>query len=316
MLSPTSSMLIDSLKKHEEKEYHKEAVVKMDAFMRVMSGQQDSVSIQINNAAKELVARNRKKLQSIIETIILCGRQNIFLRGHRDAGTDMERTCESHGNFLALLQFRISSGDSILKEHLSTAPKNATYMSPDIQNQVIQVLGDHMLHKILINVKEAKCFSVITDEVTDSSNKEQLAVVLRYVNPTDNCIREDLVSFLECNGGISGQALAKMLLDFLTKHDLDPNNLRGQAYDGAGNMAGRVNGTAVRIMSSFPLAIYVHCASHCLNLAVIASVEEVAVRNMIGIVNRVSTFFLHILNGKGNLKKQLKQHSQKLLFIS
>ena len=73
MLSPTSSMLIDSLKKHEEKEYHKEAVVKMDTFMRVMSGQQDSVSIQINNAAKELVARNRKKLQSIIETIILCG---------------------------------------------------------------------------------------------------------------------------------------------------------------------------------------------------------------------------------------------------
>ena len=71
---------IDSLKKHEQKEYHKEAVVKMDTFVKVMSGQQDSVSIQINNTAKELVA------QSIFETIILCGRQNISLRGYRDAG--------------------------------------------------------------------------------------------------------------------------------------------------------------------------------------------------------------------------------------
>lgn len=297
---------IDSLQKHEQKEYHKEAVVKIETFVKVMSGQHDSVSIQINNAAKELVARNRKTLQSIFETIILCGRQNISLRGHRDAGTDLERACEGHGNFLALLHFRISSGDTLLKEHLTTAPKNATYISPDIQNQVIQVLGDHILHKILINVKEAKYFSVIADEVTDSSNKEQLAVVLRYVNPTDNCIREDLVSFLECSGGISGQALAEMLLDFLAKHDLDPNNLRGQAYDGAGNMAGRVNGTAARIMSSFPLAIYVHCASHCLNLAVVGSLEEVAVRNMIGIVNRVSTFFFAHPKRQRKLEKAIE----------
>ena len=159
---------------------------------------------------------------------------------------------------------------------------NSTYISPDIQNQVIQVLGDYILHKI--NVKEVKYFSVIAD---DSSNKEQLAVVLRYVNPSDHCIREDLVCFLECSGGITGQALADVLLDFLTKHGLDPTNLRGQAYDGAGNMAGRISGTAARIMSSFPLALYVHCASHCSNLAVVSSLEVVAVRNMKGIVNRV-----------------------------
>ena len=63
-----------AIEKHEQKDYRKEAVVKMESFMKVMSGQQDSISVQINNAAKELVATNRKKLQSIIETIILCGR--------------------------------------------------------------------------------------------------------------------------------------------------------------------------------------------------------------------------------------------------
>jgi hypothetical protein len=256
-----------------------------------MSGQQDSISVQINKATMELVAKNRKKLRSIIETVILCGRQNIPLCGHRDAGTDVEHASENHGNFLALLQFRVSSGDTLLRDHLATAPRNATYISPDIQNQVIQILGDHIFNKILVNVKEAKYFSVIADEVTDSSNKEQLGVVLRYVNPANSCIREDLVSFLECSSGISGQVLSEMLLEFLTKHGLDPTNLHGQAYDGAGNMAGRINGTAARIMSSFPLALYVHCASHCLNLAVVSSLEVVAVRNMMGIVKIVSTFF-------------------------
>ena len=82
-----------------------------------------------------------------------------------------------------------------------------------------------------------------------------------------------------------------MMLDFLRKHDLDATKLRGQAYDGAGNMSGKTNGAAARISSQFPLALYVHCASHCLNLTVVSSLEEVSIRNMIGVVNQVSIFF-------------------------
>ena len=55
---------IETFKKHEQKDYH-EAVVKMESVMKVMSGQQDSISVQINNAAKELVATNRNFSQSL-----------------------------------------------------------------------------------------------------------------------------------------------------------------------------------------------------------------------------------------------------------
>ena len=103
------------------------------------------------------------------------------------------------------------------------------------------------------------------------------------------------MSFLECDSGISGRALAEMMVDFLRKHSLDPTILRGQAYDGAGNMSGKTNGAAAHITSQFPFALYVHCASHSLNLTinltVVSSLKEVSVRNMIGIVNRVSIFF-------------------------
>ena len=73
--------------------------------------------------------------------------------------------------------------------------------------------------------------------------------------------------------------------DLLQTLGLDLSFLRGQAYDGAGNMAGSVNGTAALI------SIYLHCASHCLNLAVVKSLEEACVRNMMGVVGRVYQFF-------------------------
>lgn len=41
----------------------------------------------------------------------------------------------------------------------------------------------------------------------------------------------------------------------------------------------------------YPLALYLHCASHSLNLAVVTSLDKRSVRNMNGVVNRVSIFF-------------------------
>ena len=103
---------LELLNKHLEKSYHKTAVVKMDAFIRVMSGQQANIRVHLDEAAKQVVASNRKKLHSIVETIVLCGWQNIPLRGHRDSGLDLERsTYVSHGNFWALLQFHVAAGD-------------------------------------------------------------------------------------------------------------------------------------------------------------------------------------------------------------
>jgi hypothetical protein len=99
------------------------------------------------------------------------------------------------------------------------------------------------------------------------------------------------VTFLECDCGITGQALADMMISFLKTQGLDPTKLCGQAYDGAGNMSGKTNGDAAIITSQYPLALYVHCASHCLNLAVVKSLEETSIRNMIGVVHRVSLFF-------------------------
>ena len=41
--------------------------------------------------------------------------------------------------------------------------------------------------------------------------------------------------------------------------------LVGQGYDGCSTMAGKVNGVKTIILKKYPRAIFVHCASHCLN---------------------------------------------------
>lgn len=78
-----------------------------------------------NQVCKQRLAQikeNRDRLRPIVSTIILCGRQNIPLRGHRDDGNtslnfvenDQNSVVIKEGNFRALLRFRIESGDLIL----------------------------------------------------------------------------------------------------------------------------------------------------------------------------------------------------------
>ena len=242
----------------------------------------------------DTIALNRKKLASIFETVMLCGRQNIPLRGHRDNTTDIERDLtqsENHGNFHALLKFRVEAGDTILGQHLATGSRNATYTSSGIQNEIIEVLGSQICQKIIDKVKASQWFTVIADEVTDCSNKEQLSLVLRYVDTDTVLIRGDVVGFLECDTGITSQCLADKLMGCLQAYDLDLTKLRGQAYDGAGNVAGTVKGAAAIISRQYPLALYLHCASHCLNLAVVKSLQITSVRNMMGVIERINQFF-------------------------
>lgn len=215
----------------------------------------------------------------------------------------------------ALLNLRISAGDILLGDHLQTAGRNATYTSPDIQNQIISILGDHICETILRKVRSSPCFALIADEVTDCSNKEQLCIVIRYVELGSSLIREDLTTFLECDSGITGQALADKMLGFVTNH-LDPSKMRCQAYDGASNMSGKTNGAAARISSQYPLALYTHCPSHCLNLAVVASFEEMAVCNMKGVVNRLSVFFFAHPKRQKSWKKLLTTLSQSQAYKS
>ena len=60
--------------------------------------------------------------------------------------------------------------------------------------------------------------------------------------------------------------LVTAIKDCLIRLTLPIGQCRGQAYDGASNMSGRIQGVAARIQNDEPSAIYVHCLAHCTNL--------------------------------------------------
>ena len=115
-------------------------------------------------------------------------------------------------------------------------------------------------------------------------------MVVRFVDKT-HCIREQFLGFVPCARGLSGEVIANTVTEFLRDQGLPIEDCRGQGYDGAGNMAGKLSGAAARIQAANQKALYVHCSSHILNLCVATCCKEQLVSNMMEHVRVVSEFF-------------------------
>lgn len=114
-----------------ESQYHQSCALLANNFMKVHNNVQKDILRHL------ILAENRKKLIPIIETIKLCGRQELALRGTCDSGSIKFSDPEpeiNDSNFPAILQMRGNCGDSNLIKHCEIMIGNATYFSPLIQN--------------------------------------------------------------------------------------------------------------------------------------------------------------------------------------
>ena len=256
---------------------HHSAIAAMGNFMLIKRGEATAINIKLSQVKNERIQQNREKLIPIIKTVAFCGRQNIVFRGHRDDET-LEETTWNKGNFRALLDFRIDSGDTVLQHHFDAAPRNATCKSKTIQNEIIDCIGSFSRDQIIKEDKDAEFCSVIVDETPDVSRKEQMPLSLRYVDR---------------DTGTSANAIASKIKVALSDLGLDLENVRGQVYDGVSNMNGRNAGTARLLTEENNLAIYIHCFAHCLNLSVLGSCKLQVVKNMMNKVRCVSEFFIY-----------------------
>ena len=105
--------------------------------------------------------------------------------------------------------------------------------------------------------------SLLADESKDTSKKEQLAIVVRYVNEKA-IIRERFLTFVEATS-LTAEKLTTCLVSSLTEHGLDPACTISQGYDGASLMSGSCSGVQQRLREVSPCAVYIHCYAHKLN---------------------------------------------------
>ena len=213
-------------------------------------------------ATREIqISKNRQILKWVIKTIILCGKQCIALRGHRE---DIHNGSNNCGNFLAILKQEktLSETKPNLKHHLDEPfARNATFISPYIQNELIEIISYDILQKGLVEeMKEAKFFSLMADEV-ESHHTEQLPICLPFVDKECN-VREEFLKF---------ESVFKEIMCIIEKNNLNIEFCRGQWYDGVANMPSQAVGVPKRVKDLCKKAVLTQCYGHSLSLVVVSA---------------------------------------------
>ena len=174
------------------------------------------------------------------------------------------------------------------------------------------LLTTHILtHRNLIEelkkeLDTATSFSVIMDEASDFGRKEQVSVVLRYVD-TDYVIQERLVD-IEHTDSTDAESLVQILLSSLLKVGLTTEKLIGQCYDGASNMRGAIAGVQAKVKAIQPKAIYTHCYAHCTNLVLVeATSTNRHARNFFGVLQNLYNFLEASPHRHAKLESMIKE---------
>jgi hypothetical protein len=168
--------------------------------------------------------------------------------------------------------------------------RHNSFTSHNIQNEILSLLSQAVLRKLLSDVKMVQPlqYSVIVDGTRDVSGIEQKAVCIRYVD--SELIPHELFVGMYAAVKTTGKALRDMIADTLIRLNLDLSSMRGQTYDGAAAMAAQYNGCQALIRKDNPLALYVHCGAHCINLVMKAVASCTShVRDPLQLVNELGS---------------------------
>ncbi|KAH9779330.1 TTF-type domain-containing protein [Citrus sinensis] len=224
-------------------------------------------NILINAQTSQQLLENRLRLNTSIIAVKWLAKQACAFRGHDESVNSRNR-----GNFIELIKHSAECSKEIAQVVLENAPSYAKYTSSDIQKELLNILANKVRNKICKELGDGK-FCILVDKALDESNKEQMAIVLRYVD-CDGYIRErffEVVNVMET----TAVTLKKEICNVLARYDLLVENIRGQGYDGASNMRGAWNGLQALFFKDCPYAYYIHCFAHQLQLALVAASNDV-----------------------------------------
>ena len=217
-------------------------LIKLRIFLSVYSASQaeeftvrhvsprHDVNSLLHTADQDQQQENRRVLMSIVTCLLFLASQNIALRGHDDDRMP-DKDNLHQGNFKNLIAFRAEAGDSILVKHLQTCPKNASYLSPRVQNELILLLASIVRGKLIRELIDDKLYySLLADETADTSGTEQLPISVRYVSaePDSNgeLIHEVFLGFIPLDN-LKAVGVAEKLCSFVTSIGLNINLIRG-----------------------------------------------------------------------------------------
>ena len=202
---------VETFRVHENSDSHLKARIKCKSLNN------PSIREQISIQGAKVQETRRLGLVKQLEAMKFLLRQGIALRGHS----------EEEGNLRQLLA-TWSKENAIVK----TWVEEGKYMSHDIVNEMITLMGQSVLGKLLCRIKGADpCwYAIIADETADAAHREQFNLTIRYVD-NDYIINEDSIGLFSLPN-TTASTLHLVLIDMLIRCNLPLSLCRGQAYDG------------------------------------------------------------------------------------
>jgi len=213
---------------HEGGTFHSQALM----ALRVYDSRQ-GIDIRFNAQLMHQQQEARNALRAIVTTVLHLAQQGVALRGHD----------ESSGNFDALLELR-ASDDASLKNWLDN--HRITWTSHEIQNEILKTASHEVQRLLASQMKRAGFFGIMVDETTDAASLEEVSICLRTTTEDLEPV-EHFIGFVQTNS-TTGAALADLIVDTITRLNLDIHLCRSQTYDGASNMRGAIKGVQARML--------------------------------------------------------------------
>ncbi|XP_027915183.1 zinc finger MYM-type protein 1-like [Vigna unguiculata] len=134
------------------------------------------INNNINIQSSEQVCKNCLRLKTSIDTIRWLAFQACAFKGHEETPESSNK-----GNFLEMIKLLASYNDKVAQVVLENAPYNAKNTSHHIQKEILHIFSRKVRSHIREEIGDSK-FCIIVDEARDESKKEQMAIVLRFVD--------------------------------------------------------------------------------------------------------------------------------------
>ena len=165
---------------HETSKCHQQAIQKLTEIPKSTK----DVATMFKTNMTETLRENRTSVLKIISSFRYLARQGIPFRGHRD---------EKDANFKQLIHFRAEDDPAFAKW---LKEKNLSYTSLELQNEILKEMSLSIFRAVVNSIKKSDFFSIMVDESSDVSNREQVVFCVCWVDEDLHCT-EDFIGLYE-----------------------------------------------------------------------------------------------------------------------
>lgn len=180
--------------------------------MQDLKNQRQSIQSSFDKQSEKARSDYRMRLNASIDVARFLLTSGFPFRGH-----DESEGSEYKGAFLELLKWYGDRSFDVGRVILGNAPQNDMMICPTIQKDIVEACAKETT-KAIIKDLDGDYFGILVDESKDVSHKEQMALILRYVNKSGMVI-ERFLGIVHVND-TSSQSLKKAIYSLLLDHSL------------------------------------------------------------------------------------------------